>query len=643
MTAQPPRSSVRSDATSLRPWLIAEALVVALLLLACPAGAAPDKADEASYNFATGSYGSVVLGDAGGTFFRTFFRRGWPTTRAMRTLTLEDSGGTAKDTLQAQMFSGLGVPLFEGKYLEAVRGKGLKKGGKAWQKNSDVIDSKFIEFAAIAGLAKAPSFRPVLFEFEVGKPRYTKPYVADDPGSQIWTTTGVDRKQISMESVCMALWAQAAYARRQLLESSHKADDGKSERLGSNPEDCYYALVGLLCAIAKVHELKFSCVTEGRTLDEYPDMVRYGLRETKRWIPHRIHYEGSGNKKYKANTGKNAINSQLRDQSALLLGCAELLQVLAYSQNLKSENPNAQELGKLFSSQKYAGFSDVAIDPDAFLMVLEVANFTVANMQRLHFDPDDKMMRSRSSKNPDLEKGGQTLVAADAGLALMALQAYLKSLVVVDQAIDSMKSKDMVSVKTGMLSNKSYATTMVKLISVWLTSRADGDVGLYDRYNISTRQNLTRDQSAETLGMVVSALLDSETLPKGTLPEDKVAAARIAAEKFMKQAEIKLWNPSRRLYIGRALKKSPTEKAPLKVKLIGQLAMADALRKLADGRGDVRYLIRLGELVSSLKEKGAVLAETEAGGERGGDSDGDGVGAPSSVAPVLREELELTK
>ena len=56
-----------------------------------------------------------------------------------------------------------------------------------------------------------------------------------------------------------------------------------------------------------------------------------------------------------------------------------------------------------------------------------------------------------------------------------------------------------------------------------------------------------------------------------------------------------------------------------------------------------RLMFRFKELLGSLKARGMLAAETRRGGERGEDSDSDGVEAPSAVrrAPVLLPELRL--
>jgi hypothetical protein len=632
---------VTSACACTRRGFASTGVLILLVTLSLPSDARPDEAKkQKTFNTVTGCYGAVELAQSGQPFFRTFFSRGWPTTKKVKDLTLRDSQGSAEDTLVSLMASGMGIRFTDSTYMDYLKRSDLKKGGRAWNRSSDVVTDKLSEFAEIAGLEKGKQFTPIVLEYSQGNPRFKGGYKAQKLSTQQWVTTGVNTKELSMDAISMSLYSQALFARQQLADSKRLLGT-KKYAFGTNPESAFYALISLQLAIAKLHEIKTRGIVYKNKLGIYKGLSRYSMTGTRAWIPHRVKVKGRGaTLAFVADKQKDALQSQLFDQSILLLGCTELLKIVRWSaRQIQPTSDNEKLLTTLFTRRKFARFEDFPIDPKSFELTIDMALFVVTNLQRLHFDVDRRTFRSRSSNNPEFEKV-QTLSSADIGITLYALRSFLNE---VDSLLASL-SKSNNSLKARLIRKQRLAKTQLKLLGRW-TCKIINRKGFSDRYNIASQSPISKGFSAASLGFMVRGLLSLQSVSSANLPAADKEVAQTTAFKLLKLAESKLWNPNYKLYIGRALKMLPSASKPLKVDTFGQLAMIGAMRDLANSKNDVRYLIRFGEILGSLKARGFLNAETARGGDQGNDSDGDGVQTPdgSGQAPVLLPEVYLTK
>jgi hypothetical protein len=625
-----------------RRGLVYASLLALFVTTALPSDARPDsdKVRSKTYKTLTGAYGVVELSQSGRPFFRTFFSRGWPTTKTVKDLTLHDSQGSAEDGLLGLMASGMGIKLNESTYIDYLKRAGLKKGGRTWSRSSDVISDKLTEFSTLAGLEKSKQFTPIVLEYAQGTPKIKGSFDVDKLSSQSWVNTGVDTKNLSMDAICMSLYSQALYARQQLVDSKHLIAPQKYN-FGDDSDHAFYGLLSLQLALAKVHEIKTRGIVFKKKLGVYKGMANYGLTGNKAWMPHRIKVKRRGaSLSFLADTKNDAYQSQLFDQSIMLLGCTELLKMVRWAQKgARPASPNEKLLTTLFRSKRFDDYENTPIDPKSFDMVLDMALFVVTNLQRLHFDVDRRTFRSRSSDNPEGERV-QSLSAVDAGLTLFALSSFLKELAELSKDIPKSDS----SLKARFIRKQRLAKTQLKLLTRWFCRLIERK-GFVDRYNIATQAALDKSYSAASLAFTVRGFLSLKGLSTSEIPAAEREIAESAAMRLLKNAEKKLWNPKYQLYIGRTLTKTPSKSKPYKIDSFGQIAMLGAMRMLANYKNDVRYLIRYGEVMNSLKKHGFLNAETERGGDKGGDSDKDGVLTPNAAkdAPVMLPEVFLTK
>ncbi|MDF1662706.1 MAG: hypothetical protein P1V97_13095 [Planctomycetota bacterium] len=611
------------------------------VLIWAPSDAGPDKEKAKSLTFKTvqGAYGVVELSQAGRPFFRTFFKKGWPTTQKAKSLTLQDSQGAAEDTLQGLMASGMGIKFSDSTYMEYLRQRNLKKRGAPWTRNSDIVNDKLLEFSTIAGLPKPKIFSPVLLEFSQGTAKVSGGYKEDKWSSQQWVNVGVANKELSMDAVCMSLYAQALYARQQLVDNKHILENNRYA-FGTDAKSAYLGLVSLQLALAKLHEIKTRGIVYKGKLGTFRALSGYGLTGNKAWIPHRIKVKGRGaGLSFVADTKKDALQSQLFDQAVLLLGCTELLKITAWAKQTGPKTENEKLLATLFKDGKFGAFNDTPIDPKSFDLVLDIALFIITNLQRLHYDFDSLVFRSRSSKDPDLEKI-HSLNAVDAGFTMLALKSFLVEV----QQLLGKASKNDSGLKTRLIRKQRLARTQLKFLSRWVCKIVDKR-GLSDRYNIKSRSAMDKTFDASAAGFLARGLFSLKSLPTEDLAQANREVAESTGYKVLKEAESKLWNPEYKLYIGRTLAKTPSAANPLAVNTLGQVSMLGVMRDLANLKNDVRYLIRYGEILGSLKSRGFINAETNRGGESGGDSDGDGVWEPGAKnhAPALMPEIHVDK
>lgn len=633
---------VTSANRCIRPKLFTAACLAVAVLVWVPSDARPDpKKSAKSQTFKTvqGAYGIVELSQSGRPFFKTFFKKGWPTTQKVKGLTLHDSQGSAEDTLHSLMASGMGIKFSDSTYMEYLRQRNLKKKGSPWTRNSDIVNDKLFEFSVLAGLEKPKIFSPVLLEYSQGTAKVTGSYNADKWSSQQWVNVGVANKELSMDAVCMSLYAQALYARQQLVDNKHQLKN-KKYCFGTDANSAYLGLVSLQMAIAKLHEIKTRGIVYKDKLGTFRALSSYGLTGNKAWIPHRIKVKGRGaSLSFIADKKKDALQSQLFDQAVLLLGCTELLKITAWAKQSSPKTENEKLLGTLFKNGKFGAFNDTPIDPKSFDLVLDIALFIITNLQRLHYDFDSLVFRSRSSKDPDLEKI-HALNAVDAGLTMLALKSFLVEV----QNLLNKASKNDSGLKTRLIRKQRLARTQLKFLSRWVCKIVDKR-GLSDRYNIKSRSAMDKTFDASAAGFLARGLFSLKKLPTEDLAQANREVAESTGFKVLQLAEKRLWNPEYKLYIGRKLAKAPSAANPIPVNTLGQVSMLGVMRDLANIKNDVRYLIRYGEILSSLKQRGFISAETARGGETGGDSDGDGVSDPSEKnhAPVLLPEVHVDK
>jgi hypothetical protein len=617
-------------------------VLLAVGLIAGPQRAAADDARMPDFDARVGGYAAAELSLSGAPFFRLFFRRGWPTTKVFRGLAIQDAQGAADDNVTAVMTSELGVALADSLYIRDQLRASRFKGAESWGRGQDVVATKLQEFAELAGLEVTPRFKPILFELPLSRPSLTRAARSSTISVGAWSTEGAERSRLRLGAIGMSLWSQAAYARRQLLEAGRKGS-GRAILPGTTAEDGFLGLVALQSAIAKLHDLRGRMtVTDGK-LTGFSGMSSYGLSGPRRWFPHQVNLKRArGRSVISIDPNKNSICSDLGDQAALLLGACELLELTRFaSKGVKATDPRESFVASLFGDSKFSDFRDVPFDPSNFSRGAEVVNFIVTNMQRLHFDADLKIFRSRSSDNPEQESV-QYLVSADAGLTLLALSRFtaISKKVMTSFKRESRDPKE-VSIVKGLIKSQGYAKTMLRYAARWLRTRAKKQ--LSDRYDVESRQALAKGASAQTRGMLARGLLAVASLPDELIKEPEREAARLAARDVMEASERDLWNPDYKLYIGRELASPPTAERPLVVATLGQAAMLSALRELAILDSDVRYLIRFKEVLGSLKARGMMASETHRGGEQGEDSDADGVKGSAAVrrAPVLLPELRL--
>jgi len=600
------------------------------LILVGLAGA-DEKSNRPVYDGRTAALGAIELGKAGKGFFRGFFRRGWPTTRDYRDLTENDAQGASEDTVISLLTSNFGLPMHSSAYMQEVFAQG-KARNPSWSRPKLALQSTLGAFGQLSGWTGAPNkFSPPVFEYRVGLPALAGSYKASQPKTQSWKLEGAD-KVLSLDAIGMQLWSQASYAGRQILESHH--GDSKAPKVGRDAESGFYALCALSSALAKVKELGQRCVVDGGKLQGIRNLRTYTPTSPKKWFPHRFVAKISGDKlSYKADKQKGALDSQLFDLSALLLGLVELSRVTQFAdKSFNAKSPGETAAKKLFSSTKFESFGTFApFDAKSHELVLDTAGFVLTNMQRLHFDSDRRTFRSRSLKNPALAPV-QALSIADAGLTLLALSRYAHR--IGELTARQGKGRGDASLKLRLIRSKKYAATYARYLARWVRARIEQ--GLHDRYNIATKQYLAKQRSAGTQALAARGLLAAATLlnDKEFRPADKKSALE-GVLLLMAYSEKSLWNPELKLYLAKSSAKS--DKKKIKVEVFGQLAMIGVLRELALLRDDVRYLIRLKELVRSLRAKGFVSSETKRGGETGGDSDGDGIKAPGEAgfAPVI--------
>lgn len=634
---------VTSANLCIRRKLFSATCLALAVLIWVPSDARPDPKKNAKkpqvFKTVQGAYGAVELSQAGWPFFRTFFKKGWPTTQKVKSLTLNDSQGSAEDTLHSLMASGMGVKLSESTYMEYLRQRNLKKKGAPWTRNSDIVNDKLLEFSTIAGLPKPKIFSPVLLEYSQGTAKVNGGYKEGKWSTQSWVNVGVANKELSMDAVCMSLYAQALYARQQLVDNKHQLEN-KRYAFGTDAKSAYLGLISLQLAIAKLHEIKTRGIVYKGKLGTFRALSGYGLTGNKAWIPHRIKLKGRGaGLSFIADKKKDALQSQLFDQSVLLLGCIELLKITSWANRAAPKTENEKLLATLYKDRSFGNFNDTPIDPKSFDLVLDMTLFIITNLQRLHYDFDSLVFRSRSSKDPDLEKI-HSLNAIDAGITMLALKSFL---VEVQRLLDKAGKNDS-GLKTRLIRKQRLARTQLKFLSRWVCKIIDKR-GISDRYNIKSRSAMDKSFDASAAGFLARGLFALKALPSEDLAQANREVAESTGFKVLKAAESQLWNPEYKLYIGRTLKKTPSAAKPLAVNTLGQVSMLGVMRDLANLKNDVRYLIRYGEILGSLKSRGFINAETWRGGESGGDSDSDGVSGPNSEnhAPVLMPEVHVDK
>lgn len=615
--------------------LLSALCLAALLAFSNQSDAGPAAAKDTSFDARVGLFGSAELGQAGHTFFRHFFGKGWPTTRDVRNATLHDAHGASEDTLTAVMCSGLGFKLNDSIYMSKVVSAGRRKGGKPWRRGSDVVATRMEEFAQLSGLTTVPKFNPVLFELSVATPKYKKAWNETNPASHVWTSAGADTSKLDFDAVATGLYAQGLYARRELLEYSH--EEKKTRFMGSDAWSGFYALMSLQLGLAKIREIQDKCIVSRGALKPLPSYDSYKNTGPKRWIPHSLKLKAKGSSyKFSVNKEKEAVNSQLYDQAMFMLGACEMIKVLRYSLPGAEAVTEEQKLAAtLFRSTRFAAYQDVIFTTEDLLLTCDFAMFILTNLQRLHVDVERRTFRSRSSDNPALEKS-QILRTADAGLALYALTTYIK---VTEQLLKDLKKRDVENLSARIKRKERTAKTYVKLFARWL--RTTTSKGFYDRIDIATKKSPKAELSAASIAMAVRGLMTVKDMSEEIASATDKKSSETAALQLMNMAEDKLWNNKLKLYVGRTFKPGKGKKA--RVSSYDQLAMIGVLKDLALRRDDVRYLIRLKELLRSMKAKGLLTTESSRGGEEGGDSDKDGLKSPADEnrAPVIAPELQL--
>lgn len=616
------------------PHRLIAAAAVAVVIAGAPSSEAAEP--KKRIDIAAAGRAAVDLGRCGRPFFQRFFRWGWPTTKAVRRDLILDAQGASTDTIIAIMSSGFGLPLGESTHVAESLSLARGKERQPWRRSSELLAAKHAAFAELAGYQGDIDVEPVLFEFSTGEPDFRRSYQADKLSTQTWSQTGANTSRLSLDAIAASLHAQARFARVQLLEDSRL--DRRDVQPGHSPEDGFFALVALHNALAKVRELRERCVAASNgTIGTFQKLDQYEITQPRRWLPHRFNVKLSGRRSaFEADKAKESFESQLYDQVELLQGLCELMAVTSLGDaqlNPARDDPRAEGVAKLFQPYSFNGRRGTLFSKDSFREVAEVAIFVVFNLQRLHFDVTLKTFRGRSSKNPESEPV-QALSMADAGLTLLGLEAFCRRC---DEAVKRSKKKD--AFINRLLRARGYAATMARFLARWIGERCKS--GFYDRYNISSRSALGSRRSAISFGYIIRGLLALQRFGDKDIRASERQEALGLAARLAQSAEGLLFDPETRLYIGRGKSSGKS----LKIEVAGQVAMIGALRDLAVNTRDLRYVIRLRGILEALKRAGFLAAETARGGERGGDSDRDGIPAPGEArcAPVILSEVAIKK
>lgn len=557
----------------------------AVALAAALGVASPALAQESNrLDTADRAYATYELLRGGRPLSEELFRLGWPTGRDWQQLTVETSGEAGAWLVQSLLGSGAGLRLSASGY-ERARAEQAKRAGENVQGPAALLRRELQAYRVIAGappgLTLPGGWDPTFLPMWRADSTLTSAWNPDNVGS--WTWRGDPQPHYSLDALGFTLLSEVEYASQQLGHEREENLGGRGTRyLGWTGRDGFFALVALHSALAKVAELKnlmFDLKSTTITSTSAPlelDELRYFC--AYRWDSA---VGADGRIVHTALSGVDDQRSHLNGQAAVLLGLCRLA--------LLCDPSHKGPLADLWKERMVEGTKVPMFEKETFASVVELAVSVFRSMRTQHVDV-------RAGRAVSVS-GGRTIAAADLGLYLMAIDAFMQL-----SCPDKGPQAQLPAFKElpeEQRKGRTLLTTLAEQIRSWDDPK---EPGVCDVYDVKSNEHATRTRSLASQAFCVRGLIAvhsalSRLNVRSTYP--------VAAEKLMRFLEQDRWVSQAGTYL------EPKKGNSRSASLLGSAALLGALRSMAIRAEDGRALMRYRQCLDSLQAHGLYKAPGE--------------------------------
>lgn len=557
-----------------RTTLGAVALGGTLLALAAPTRAQDNNRLDTAHR----AYATYELLRGGRPLSEELFRLGWPTSGEWQRLTHEMAADPGAWLVQSTLGSGAGLRLSASEY-EWSRADRAKRGGENVQGPAALLRRQIQAYRTIAGAPGSlvlpggwdPTFIPVWrADAQLGSTWHP-----DNVGTWTWRDSG--QAVHTLEGLGFTLLSEVEYARQQLLHEREEDLGGRRAKyIGRNGRDGFFALVALHSALAKVAELR-SLMFDLKNLTITSTSEPLKLDELRYFCAHKWNSAVGANGRivHTVVDGVDNQRSHLSGQAAVLMGLSNL--ALLCDPSLKGP------VSELWKERTIEGTKVPMFEKDTYLKVVELAVCVFRSMRTQHVDV-------RAGRAVSVS-GGRTITAADLGLYLTAIEAFMEIVPPTGPAGGD-KSPLYKDLQDEQRKGRTLLTTLAEQIRSWDDPQ---DPGLYDYYDVASNEQGTRSRSLASQAFCVRGLMAVHRALSRQTPRSMYV---LSAEKLMRYLEQDRWVQQVGAYL--EPKKGQNRSASLQA----AAALLGALREMAVQAGDGRALMRYRQCLEGMQERG---------------------------------------